>query len=185
MRPLLTIAACLAIAATAMGQGTVNFANRVTTAGINAPIYMPDGTTPAGSSIVAQLWAGTSADSLSPVGAAVTLINSGGNPTGFFVGGSREIPGITPAGGAAFVQVRAWEATYSDYATAAATPNALVGQSAVLNLAATGNPTASPPGLPVNMLGLTSFNLTTVIPEPATLALLGLGALGLLIRRRK
>ena len=182
MRPLLTIAACLAIAATAMGQGTVNFANRVTTAGINAPIYMPDGTTPAGSSIVAQLWAGTSADSLSPVGAAVSLINSGGNPTGFFVGGSREIPGITPAGGAAFVQVRAWEGTFATYQEAAAA-GGLTGASAVLNLAATGNPTASPPGLPVNMLGLTSFSLQ--VPEPATFALLGLGALGLLIRRRK
>jgi hypothetical protein len=40
----------------------------------------------------------------------------------------------------------------------------------------------SPPSLPANLVGLTSFSL---VPEPSTYALLALGAAALFLRRRK
>ena len=186
MKLPLSLAVCLAVAITpaAMGQGTVNFANRVVSAGIDAPVFSCDGITPVGDSFVAQLWAGADANSLAPVGAAVEFISLYGRGTGYFVGGSREILGIPP-GGAAWTQVRVWDRRFPDFGSAVATGGLGVwGTSNLLRLAATGDPTASPPALPVNLVGLTDFSVFCM-PEPTTLALLGLGALGPLLRRRK
>lgn len=181
MRSILTLAACLAVSVGVMADGTVNFANRVPGI-VDAKITLPDGTTGAGNTIVAQLLAGAPGGSLAPVGAETTLINLGtGAGSGYFSGGSRTIPGI-PDGGAADVAVRAWESSFGSYA-AAETGGGLYGTGPTLPLAATGalGPPAAPP---VNLVGLQGFSLQ-VIPEPSTLALLGLGALALVVRRRK
>jgi len=176
--------ACLATLS-ALAQGTVNFQNRIAGT-LDAPVRNVDGTS-LGAGYFAQLWGGASAGSLTAMGAVAQFIS---NPTtqlgtGYFVGGERTVTGITPAGGAAFIQVRAWyggpTGAIQDWATALSSGVAN-GQSGVVNLTATGNPTSSPPGTPVNMIGLTGFSL---VPEPGTYALLALGAGALFLRRRK
>lgn len=184
MKKLAILASCF-VAVAAMAQGTVNFANGA--AGVNAPISDPAGARLNGTAYVAQLWAGSSATSLAPVGAVVAFRT--GTGAGYFLGGERVIPGVA-AGGTAFVQVRAWSAAGgTTWESAAANPTAQVGWSGgVWNPTAAASPFqvtvgggTLPPG---NLVGLTSFNLVNV-PEPATLALGVLGGLALLIRRRK
>jgi hypothetical protein len=161
-----------------MADGTVNFDNFA----VNAPINLSNGN-PAGSTIVAQLLAGAPGGSLAPVGAEVALLDaSPGVGFGYFFGGERRITGI-PDGGAADVAVRAWESSFGSYA-AAESGGGQYGTSPTLPLSSTGNPSAQPPGTPVDLVGLQGFTLQ-VIPEPSTLALLGLGALALVVRRRK
>lgn len=162
----------------ALAQGQLNFSNYVPAAGINAPIFDVDGTTKAeGPDIVAQLYWGTAADSLAPVGDAVPLLSGAG--AGYFVGGARtvDVPGKTDI----FVQVKAWETkggTYTSYEDAVPS-GAKYGESNILQVTV-----QEAPFLPPNLDGLESFSLT-VIPEPSTIALGLLGAAALLLRRRK
>lgn len=183
-KSILTIAACLAVAS-AVAQGTVNFQNRIVSVGLDAPVRDADNSL-LGAGFYAQLWAGADANSLAAVGSVIQFIT---NPTtqqgtGYFTGGERTIPGITP-GGAAVVQVRAWFGgaggtvqTWQDALTAGVN----YGMSPTLSLSATGNPTSQPPGTPVNLVGLQGF---TLVPEPSTYLLLALGAGALLLRRRR
>jgi len=96
---------------------------------------------------------------------------------------------VTPtAGGPATVQLRAWSSNFDTYELAAAAlaaknPLAEAGKSAPLSLAATGGG-GSPPGLPVDLTGLTTTQLIGV-PEPTTIALGVLGAAALLVARRR
>jgi len=175
--------ACLA-AVSAFAQGTVLFNNRITGT-LDAPVRNVDGTL-LGAGYFAQLWGGASAGSLTAITPVAQFIT---NPTtqaatGYFAGGERTITGIA-AGGAAVIQVRAWyggpTGAIQDWATALSSGVAY-GSSATVNLASTGNPATSPPGTPVNMIGLTGFSL---VPEPGTYALLALGAGALFLRRRK
>lgn len=185
MKKLLLVAALLVAGVTAMAQGTVNFNNRVTASGIDAKILNDKGVAIDGAAGWAQLYAGTSATSLSAVGSPINFRT--GAAAGYFNGGEVLIPAsvLPTAGGAAFVQVRAWlAASGNSYEAALANPAGVLGKSAVINLAATGNPNSLPPGTPVDMVGLTAFNLA-LVPEPSTIALGLLGAAALLAFRRK
>jgi hypothetical protein len=185
MKKLLFLAALLVASASAFAQGTVNIANRVTAAGIDAPIFDVDNSTRlAGTGFFVQLYAGvagTSAEGLSAVGAAVNF-RAAGAQAGYMLGGDtiRTINGI-PAGGAAAVQLRAWDSAFATYEAAVAA-GGKYGSSSVLNLASTGNPTSAPPGTPADLTGLQSFAL---VPEPSTIALAMLGGAALFLRRRK
>jgi len=117
---------------------------------------------------------------------------SGTTSLGWAVDQQVTIPvGVLPtAGGAVTVQLRAWYnigGTITSYADAVASSSTAMryGASPLLYLSATGNPSATPPTTPVDLIGLSGFQLAAV-PEPSTLALagLGIGAL-LMIRRRK
>lgn len=184
MKKLLVLTSILALAGSALGQGTVNFINFSVNPAIDGRVTAAAGGL-VGTSYWGQLFAGGSADSLAAVGVPVAFRNnSSGNPTGIVNGGSVTIPGIA-AGGAAFVQLRAWAAASgSSWEAAAANPTGEIGMSGVVSLAATGNPTASPPGTPVALVGLTPFSLQ-IVPEPSTWALLALGLGALALRRRK
>jgi hypothetical protein len=185
MKKLLVLTSILALTGSALGQGTVNFINfgispafdgRVTTAAGEA----------AGDTYWGQLFAGADAGSLAAVGTPVQFSNnaSTGAGTGIVNGGTVTIPGIA-AGGPAAVQLRAWAAASgSSWDEAAANPTGEFGTSNTVTLAATGDPTALPPGTPVALAGLEAFTLT-VVPEPSTWALLVLGLGALAIRRRK
>jgi len=158
------------------GQGTIDFKNLAV--GLNAPVYGVDGVTKlSGSGYTVELLAGLTAGSLSSVGTTTFAA------PGIFLGGVKTLTGIA-ASSHPFFQVRAWDNAGGTITTFAAAT--ISGASVVWQLpasAALGDPNAVPtPTPPPGLLGMTSFSL---VPEPATFALLALGAAGLLIRRRK
>lgn len=179
MKRTLLIAALLLATATAMAQGTVTFRNKATTAGVNAPVLDTATGSPVTSTFLAQLYAGATETSLAPVGAAVNFAGT----LGYFSGGERRIEGIA-AGGAAFLQVKAWDSAGGASFEAVDNTKFKVGSSTVFKLDKTGNPLDNPPGTPVDLVGLTSFSVA-VVPEPSTIALGALAAGALFLFRRK
>lgn len=178
MKTLMLASAFVAAAATALAQGTVKFSNYSTVDGINSPVYAP-GNVKLGAAYLGQLYAGTTADSLAPVGTAVAFKDAAGAGTGYVIGGTVTINSV--AGGAnAFIQLRAWEAAGGTSYEAAQASGKMFGASPTITIA-TGNPNGSPPTVPAALTGLASF---TLVPEPSTLALGVLGAAALLLRRR-
>lgn len=124
----------------------------------------------------------TGIGSTAPVAAAANI----GFGAGLFNAGTRYINGI-PAGGAAQYMVVGWTGNAANYEAAYAA-DAFLGVSAVFNMTATGDPTAVPAGTAISLRptfgGMTLAPLS-VIPEPSTFALAGLGAAALLIFRRR
>jgi hypothetical protein len=211
MKKLLLTAALVAGTISVFAQGTVNFNNSIGTTtyrildtdGLNA-----GGTAGGqGTNFFAQLYwaAGTVTDStlLQAAGFPVNLRSlangglvqtSGTTSLGVVMANSTvTLSPLTPAGSAATLQLRAWwgggsiyPAYYNDN-LAGARPEARFGQSALFTLTSTGDPTAAPPGTPSALNGLSSFQLksVTIIPEPTTFALAGLGAAAVLIFRRR
>jgi microcompartment protein CcmK/EutM len=176
MKKLIVLTSIVALTGAVLGQGTVNF--QTIGGGVNAQVLTAAGVG-AESDYFGQLFAGPSADSLAPMGAPRAFTQQG-----YFGPQSVTIDNIS-AGGAAFVQLRAWAAANGstwDAATSQAVYEA--GVSPTLALSGTGNPTASPPTTPVNLVGLQGFQME-VIPEPSTWALLALGLGALALRRRK
>jgi hypothetical protein len=150
-------------------QGTIQFANSV--GDIDAPFFDLDGVTRlAGNNYMAQLLAGTSADSLEPVGNPATFLS--GSSAGYFDGGVVSVPTVAP-GEVGFFQVGAWHTlggTITSY-SAALTAGVYYGQSAIFTAFTGGyGIPAAPPGV---LTGLQSFAL---IPEPSAWALLAFGA---------
>ena len=146
----------------AFAQGTVNFAST----SANHQIQLPDNS-PAGGVLAELLW---SPDNIVPY---VSIASSTTAANGFLTTPTTGVTGAaTPEGATAWFIVAA-----SDGAL-------LIGQSAPFeNL--TGAPNASPPTTPAAMTGWTSPVVLSVIPEPTTFALAGLGAAALLIFRRR
>jgi hypothetical protein len=171
-------------AASVLAQGTVNFATRVS-GQVDAPVRYTalDGTTGlAGNNYWGQLLAGPAGGTLAPIGQPVEFRNDAG--IGYITaGGAVAIPGVA-GGSAADVRLVAWDKTLGNDAMAAMQAAGGWGQSAVVNIAATGNPGAIPPTTAANLTGLQGFTMTAV-PEPSIAALGLLGAGLLLIRRKK
>jgi len=196
MKKLLVAVALLTATFAAMAAspgGTVQFSNLGSYIGTAAPAYLDSvGGTKLGSGYYAQLYAGpegTSPDSLAAVGsyAIFKVSASTGLGTGLFDGGIVGIDSVLQ-GAKAVLKVAAWDSkggTITSYDAAKAAGLA-IGFSLPITVT-TGQPTdVSPPGLPGNMIGLTSWSITppAVVPEPTTIALGLLGAAGLLLRRR-
>jgi len=57
--------------------------------------------------------------------------------------------------------------------------------SSIFTLAATGNPTTVPPGIPVSINPAFPGLTIDLIPEPSSMALAGLGTVSLLLFRRR
>ncbi len=153
----------------AFGQGTLLLQNLGP--GVNAPVFgfPPDCVKLSGERYKAQLVAGTSASSLSPV--ATTSFSSLPSAAGYFLGGMVTLPGI-PAEARPFLQVQIWDsATGATYAEAT-----LKGASVVFQLGAPlGNPDATPPTPPPALVGIVAISLC--IPEPSIAALAVVGVL--------
>jgi len=89
------------------------------------------------------------------------------------------VPGV-PISGVGFFDVKAWEGgNGSSYAGAVAGGATLTGDSGTFQNGTGGGPVPAP-----DLIGMPSLTLSPV-PEPATLALCGLGAASLLLLRRK
>ena len=186
--------ACLAAGAV-LAQGTISFSNYNPSAGINAPVYHGYGPVRLnGPPYQAALYAGPTELNLALI--ATTPFLSGSN-AGYFNGGLVVVPAVLP-GGVAYCDVVAWDTTLGGTTTGATAEQAFAYMEAghidvwgsypsaygggPLQIV-TGDPTAIPPGLPAPLSGLQPFTL--IAPEPSALALTGLAAALLVLRRRK
>jgi hypothetical protein len=199
MKKYLSTLAVVALAASAFAQGTVNFANNGTT------LVTASGTPIAANGGFAQLlWApagststpytqGNPADwfAANTAWTALTAAQGGidniGPVAGRFTGNTVTVPTAT-AGATIEAIVAAWTGNYADL-NAAFQGGASIGYSSRFSIA-TGNPTTIPPGTAASITGAGQFTglnalPTTVIPEPSTLALAGLGVAALLVLRRR
>ena len=179
MKKTLLTAAVIVACAGALAQGTVNVSSTPSSIGSTQLVTDADGVTPlAGADYFAQMYMGPDADSLAPQGKAVNFLSGGG--AGFFRDTDTVVVDNVAAGAEGIAQVRAWEASGGASFEAALAAGALVGTSANF-LQATGG-AGAPPTLPANMVNFTAFSL---VPEPSTAALGILGAIALMLRRRK
>lgn len=206
MKKLILAACALTCAASVFAQGTVVFNNRVTGTTVSkvyAPLTSntslaqsgngsadyPAGTTDwtgwtalAGTTYSAQLFAasGTVTDASSLVGALPITTFRTGAAAGFVNPVTATLTGVAADAASATLQLRVWDnATGATYDAAT-----IKGASALFVVNAIGGSLNPAP----NLVGLTSFNLTgggTVVPEPSTFALVGLGTAALLIFRRR
>lgn len=177
--PLLT-ALLTSFALVRFAQGTVNFVNINAGAGLNAPIFLGDGTTKAsGAGFTAELLAGPNAANLMSVATTGFLTGAG---AGYFQGGVVTIGSVAP-GATAFLQVRVYDTASGSFPWAQANPNGIWGQSSIFSVVTGG--AGSPPSTPAALTGLTSFSVGLLIPEPSTLALATLGFSVLFLRRSR
>jgi hypothetical protein len=213
MKKLILAAITVTTAASVFAQGTVIFNNRL--GGIshvwmggtsqiqgNSSIDTPTGSTVYGagytligtsggltsSNGVAQLLAapgsGAAESSLVPSGGTTTFRTGAG--AGNIVQITDTLQNIPKDAAFATFEMVAWDNTsllYPTWAQASvAWNNGLIaaGRSAPFTVASIGGDVNTPP----NLVGLTSFNIY-IVPEPATVALAGLGAAALLIFRRR
>ena len=177
MKKLIMFAACLGVTAVALGQGNVNFGNRVTAEGVNAIVTdLADGSALDGGTWQAQLYAGAAMDALSPVGAAVGFRT--GAAAGYITSVARVVDGI-PGGSSAYVAMAVWDSADGASYEVAEAAFGKVGMSIPVEITLT-----APPATPAAMAGMQAFGVAA-IPEPSTLALglLGIGAL--MMRRRR
>ena len=166
MKKLALLFACTVIAVSAIAQGTVNFTNLKPSKQI-----ITDGSGANLEGGFAQLYAGSTADSLSAVGSPVAFYS--GKKAGYFSGGAVDV-GFNGAG---FFQVKAWSGADTFEA-------ALISGVSNVFSGTPGDQTTSPPSTPAGLAGLEAFSLT-VIPEPGTIALAVLGLAAFFVRRRK
>ena len=167
---------------TTLGQGTLNFNNRVTIDGINAPVDH-DGTPLTGDAYSGQLFVMNPGSSSYEAVGAIQGFQTNPALAGYINGGEVAVSFIAP-GSSADVILRAWaNASGSDWAAASSNPAGIFGESDVVTVASLGGGGA-PPGPAANLIGLTSFSITQV-PQPSTVALGLLGLAALALRRRK
>jgi hypothetical protein len=180
-------ATCLVMSG--FGQSTFGFQNWIA-GGLDAPVFDSAGNRLAGTDYVAMLYGGPTVDMLVPARNDGTINAMSPVPftyqplgmSGYF----REPLYVTVAnvlpGATAWLQVRAWDtrlgATYEDVVALG------IGGYGESNLFQKrgGDPEGGVPGLPEPLIGLQSFSLLPVIPEPSSTALLLLG-LSLLLRQ--
>lgn len=208
MKYTLTIAALAASAVGVLAQGQMQFNNRLTAIGIDAPISI-DGVNISGMGARAAL-VGGAVGSVTPWQVSATGVSGGagmgmsahptlgttwvnfrtGAAAGYVSVGSAGVRGITgvPFGSAATVQIVAWTGDYLSFGDAVAAallnPQSVrIGASLPVNV--TTSTSASDPLIAnIGPRGIEAFGLV-VVPEPATASLLGLGLASLLIFRRR
>ena len=213
MKRLLGILAITALAASAFAQGTVILQNQTglvqqwtsvsDSTLINVPknggyvelLSAPAGTALANSTL--SSFSSLSGFMAANPGWSLAQGVTGGSIIGFgaglFNGGTLSLTGIAGGAPAEYI-VAGWTGAFPTYdaAYAAALQNAsasFIGLSAI-DTVVTGNPSLTPPGLPVGLrptfTGMTTLATALApIPEPTSFALAGLGLAALLVFRRR
>ncbi|MGA1236568.1 MAG: cohesin domain-containing protein [Limisphaerales bacterium] len=155
-------------ASSVQGQGTLNFNNRLTTAGINAPVTY-EGAGLLGPDYLGQLFLFDGA-SYEPVGSAVAF-QSNVLLAGYVNGGVVTVSTVAPGQEATLV-LRAWNASAGgDWLSASSSAGLVWGQSDSVTVRLGGG--GSPPSLPANLDGLQGFGLSAdsvapvVVSQPA------------------
>jgi len=182
----ITFALVSMTAAGAFAQGQLVFENYFGAGNTNnAPVKLADGTTlAAGTSYLADLLFGTSAGTVNQdAGFHHTFSTAGG--AGYFLGGPQQ---IGTSAGTYFMEIVVWQAsaggTWSAATGGTGQSSGYLGtQYGIGNIFQENLPASPTPG--VNFSGLISPLTMTFVPEPATLALGGLGAAALLLFRRR
>ena len=179
MRKYALVLLCSAGSIICCGQGSVYFSNHAGNE-VNAPFYDYQGRPLTGPDYVVQLYAGVTADSLTPIGTAV-VFHTEPSLAGYFWGGEVIIPFIQ-AFDPVWAQVRAWAVAGGATYEQALAADAYTGVSNVLFVSHTGNPDGGVPSEPALLVGLQFVG----VPEPAPwlLGLLGFGALAFVPRHR-
>lgn len=167
----------------AFGQGQLNFFTYNVTNSAYGEVFLSDGVTPANSNFVGQVWYSdvSSTASLSAIG---PVMNFSAAVPGYIAYGSILFPSDAP-GTTVWLQLRVWNASAgSDWATAMASPNLTeFGTSEIESHILGGVPPFPNPPIPVPQFN--DFENFSLIPEPATMALAGLGIVSLWIFRRR
>jgi hypothetical protein len=182
-------AASLLIAADAFGQASFSFQSRYSAYGVNAPVFDALGVPLAGPGYLAELWGGPTPDSLTPLflleyddRRLIKPFSSGGyvDPPD----GGTPVVSTVEASGFAYLQMLAWDASLGGaYEEVVAKGLGGYGESPIF-YAQGGNPLGPLPTVPAPLIGLESFSLRAVIPEPSTWTLFALGSLAALGFRR-
>jgi len=184
----LTFALVSMTAAGAFAQGQLVFENYFGSGNVNnAPVKLSDGVTlAAGTSYLADLIYGTSAGTVTTDAGFAKAFSTGGG-AGFFLGGPQQ---IGAAAGTYFMEVVVWQASAGATWAQATGGTGLAAnytgtQYGIGSIFSEALPASPTPG--VNFAGLiTPITLVpTISPEPATLAVGGLGAAALLLFRRR
>lgn len=141
----------------AFSQGTVSMTN-LSQGRVDAPVSGPNGERLSGSRYKVQLIAGSTADSLSPVGDPISFER--GAIAGYFFGPVLEIETVSP-GATAFAAIRAWDtrnggATYDR--------SSVKGVSNVIEVQTGGAIPGRPPALPGSLAGLKPFMISSSAP---------------------
>jgi hypothetical protein len=173
------------------GQSSFALSNLIPNAGLDAPVFDAFGNRLSGANYVAMLYGGPSSDNLQPAWDEVFFHTMApvqftyapqGLPGYFMYSGYVQIGGV-PGGATVWLQVRAWDARLG---TSYEEVQALgIGGYSESNLfqKSGGDPGGGVPSLPEPLIGLQSFSLRAVIPEPSSTGLLLLG-LPLLLWRK-
>lgn len=211
-KTLLTLAVSVC-AISLFAQGTVNFNNRNTAAGVFVPIYGPNPGNPSearlgnsaaalpagaqvyagalltGSGYMAQLFSAPGAGAAES--ALVASVNSittfrTGTSSGAFAAVTATLANVAADAAVATLQVRAWDNASGLYSTWAAAETAWLAGSIAAGKSALWDLSAIGGNLntPPLPVGMQSFNIY-LVPEPSTFLLAGLGAASLLIFRRR
>jgi len=173
----------------AQGQASFELANHNSPL-VDAPVFDAQSVPLAGTNYLAELWGAATPDSLAPC----VLIDRGNSReivpflnAGYFIPTSSSVAlsvPTVPPGGQAWLQVRAWDARLgATYEDAFARGLGGYGESPLF-YAQGGNPFGQFP-IPGPLVGLQSFNLRQVVPEPSAPLLLLVGLPLLFIRRRR
>jgi hypothetical protein len=181
LKKSLILAAVMAAAVSSYGQGLITF----DTTGKARVTNAADGANLSGAAWLGQLYASSTADgSLTALGTPQAFragVNAGYVRIAPPASSTLTAPTAAP-GGTTYLSLRAWESKYATYEEAVA-GGGIAGASKVW-AQATSDPGAQPPAPPQALNGLEAFSVA-VVPEPSLLALMGVGAAALLLRRRK
>jgi len=176
------VALNLAFAFDTFAQASFELSNRNIFYGVDAPVFDAKGVPLEGMSYFAELWGGANPDSLMPLREANNNLPRWIVPfgmDGYFRGNVAFLSVLdVHAGGSAWLQVRAWDAQLGNtYEEVMALGLGGYGESPLF-YADGSDPTLVPPVSPAPLIGLQSFSLRAVVPEPFTWALFALGGLG-------
>lgn len=202
MKKILCTLAVVGLASSMYAQGLVSFQNSSASVIKQKNAGEPDSAAvavPANGGFVQLIWApaGTAWSYNAAVDGALSgwlttsswkildgSLKAIGPAAGRFNAGGLTVPTATP-GAAIDAVIVGWTGNAVSFDDAT-TEGALTGISSKFSVT-TGNPTTEPPGTPAAITGAGQFTglIVTVVPEPSSLALAGLGAAALLIFRRR
>lgn len=188
----LTSILCLLSAASLHGQSAFILSNLEPR--VNSPVFNAGGQPLAGVDYLVELWGGAAANSLTPAVAAYTgerviiPFGTGGYFRDSDAGGRgySTVFSVPPVSNS-WLQVRAWDARLGGpYEEVVSRGLGGYGESPLFQVIGS-DPFMVPPMVPATLIGLQSFTLRAVVPEPSIWALLAMGGAGVWwhVRRRR